>query len=193
MIRDAVVFLHGRGLGPESAAAVAEAFPTTDFLAPSGSVELHRGRTWFQNRGIGVAEASSVAAAEAHFFGWYEQQNLTGGPVWLCGFSNGGAFAGHLLMQHPQRFAGAALLSAPLVLPPWPIYGLGSKPVLYAHGGSSDTIVRRELYDSAAAYLTGDSGCIPTIRCYSAGHVISPEMVADLSTWFSNVRQDRHS
>lgn len=46
----------------------------------------------------------------------------------VCGFSNGGAFAGHLLMRHTDRFRGAALLSAPLVLPPWPAGVLRGKP-----------------------------------------------------------------
>ena len=60
------MLLHGRGLGPESADAVAPAFPGARLLAPEGGVALRRGRTWFENERIGVARPDSVAA-EAHF------------------------------------------------------------------------------------------------------------------------------
>jgi len=105
-----VVFLHGRGLGPESALAVVPAFPGARLLAPEGGVELRRGRTWFENERIGVARPDSVVAAEARLLAWCQSGPLAGRIAWLCGFSNGGAFAAHLLMRHPDRFRGAALL-----------------------------------------------------------------------------------
>ena len=49
-------------------------------------------------------------------------------------------------MRHPGRFRGAALLSAPLVLPPWPAGALRGKPVFYAQGNETDTVVGSEFY-----------------------------------------------
>ena len=183
-----VVFLHGRGLGPDSAATVAPAFLGVQLLTPEGGVVLRRGRTWFENERIGVARADSVAAAEARFLAWCEEGPLSGRAAWLCGFSNGGALAGHLLLRHPNRFHGAALLSAPLVLPPWPDRGLRGKPVLYVHGDAADTVVSPTFYASAEAYLAGPSECISVIRHLPIGHTVTPEIVDELGRWFTAVR-----
>lgn len=188
MSGESVVFLHGRALGPDNADAVAPAFPDVMLLAPVGGVALRRGHTWFENERIGVARADSVAEAEARFLRWCEEGPLRGRGAWLCGFSNGGAFAAHLLMRHPDRFRGAALLSAPLVLPPWPEGVLRGKPVLYLHGDETDTVVGPEFYAVAEAYLTGPAGCVPTIRRFSMGHEVGPDAVDELSRWFAAAR-----
>lgn len=185
-----VVFLHGRALGPESAEAVAPAFPGVTLLAPEGGVALRRGHTWFENEHIGVARANSVVEAELRFLRWCREGPLRGRAAWLCGFSNGGAFAAHLLMRHPDRFRGAALLSAPLVLPPWPDGALRGKPVFYAHGDESDTVVEPVFYAAAEAYLSGPAGCAATVRRYPVGHAVAPAMVGDLATWFAAARTE---
>lgn len=183
-----VVFLHGRALGPDSAVAVAPAFPGVTLLAPEGGVALRRGHTWFENERVGIARADSVAVAEARFFRWCETGPLQGGAAWLCGFSNGGAFAAHLLIRHATRFHGAALLSAPLVLPPWPEGALRGKPVLYAHGGAADTVVGPDFYAEAESYLAGPAACIPTIRHLPIGHEVGPDAVDELGRWFADAR-----
>lgn len=188
-----VVFLHGRGLGPETAAAVRPAFPDALLLAPAGGVALRRGRTWFENERVGVARPDSVAAAEAAFLLWCRGGSLDGRAAWLCGFSNGGAFAAHLLMRHPGRFRGAALLSAPLVLPPWPHGALGGKPVFYAHGEAADTVVDPAFYEAAERYLTGPAGCAATIRRHPIGHQVTPEVVGELGAWFAVARRSSGS
>ena len=190
---DIVVYLHGRGLGPESAGVVVPALPGARLLMPEGGVVLRRGRTWFENERIGIARADSVATAEARFLAWCQDGPLAGRVAWLCGFSNGGAFAGHLLIRHPGRFRGAALLSAPLVLPPWPVGALRGKPVLYAHGDETDTVVGQEFYAQGEAYLTGPAGCTATIRHYPIGHVVMPEVIDDLRAWFTAVRDARRT
>ncbi len=189
--RAAVVFLHGRGLGLETAAEVAHAFPEVDLLAPTGGVALRRGHTWFENERIGIARPDSVAAAEQHLLAWCEDGPLRGRPAWLCGFSNGGALAAHLLIRHPARFLGAALLSAPLVLPPWPDHALAGKPILYAHGDERDEVVTPDFYEAAEAYLLGPSASAVTDRRLPAGHAIDPAMVVELGQWFEAVRGKR--
>jgi phospholipase/carboxylesterase len=180
-----VVFLHGRGLGPETLSEVRRAFPTAWVLAPQGGVTLKRGHTWFLNERIGIARPESLAKAIVRFMRWFDSGETHSGKAWLCGFSNGGAFAASLLLAHPDRFLGAALLSAPLVLPPWPAGGLVGKPVFYAHGGVQDTVVPREMFDAARAYLVGPSGADVTSRSYDIGHVVADEEVSDLAMWFA--------
>jgi phospholipase/carboxylesterase len=182
-----VVFLHGRGLGPETLSEVRRAFSTARVLAPQGGVTLKRGHTWFLNQRIGVARPESLAEATVRFMRWFDSEETDSGKAWLCGFSNGGAFAASLLLAHPDRFLGAALLSAPLVLPPWPAGGLAGKLVFYAHGGVQDTVVPREMFDAARAYLEGPSGAEVTSRSYDIGHVVADEEVSDLAMWFARV------
>ncbi len=183
-----VVFLHGRGQGPETVEAVRPGFPDADLVAPRGGVKLRHGRTWFENVRTGVAVEDSVLAAERLVLRWLDARPRLGRPV-LCGFSNGGALAGHLLIRHPARFAGAALLAAPLVLPPWPDGALKGVPVLYARGDATDTVVDAAFYDEAEAYLAGVSGAKATLRRYASGHEIAPEMVADCRRWFQSLDQ----
>ena len=183
-----VVFLHGRVLDPDSVRAVAPAFPGATLLAPQGGVALRRGHTWFENERIGIARADSVADAGARFLRWCEEGPLRSRAAWLCGFSNGGAFAAHLLMRHPDRFHGAALLSAPLVLPPWPEGALRGKPVLYLHSDEADTVVGPEFYAEAEVYLTGPAGCTLTVRRLPVGHEVGPDAVDELGRWYADVQ-----
>jgi phospholipase/carboxylesterase len=193
METDIVVFLHGRGLGPETVQQVAPAFDGAELLAPQGGVGLRHGHTWFENERIGVARPESVASAEARLLAWCDGAPLNGRQAWLCGFSNGGAMAAHLLMRHPRRFAGAALLSAPLVLPPWPAGALKGKPVLYAHGDAADTIVGQDFYSEAEAYLGGPSGAELTLRRFPIAHIISDDVASVLGDWFQRVSRPASS
>jgi phospholipase/carboxylesterase len=179
-----VVFLHGRGQGPQTVEEVAAAFATARIVAPRGGVSLRRGTTWFENARIGVARPESVAQAEGRFLDWLEAELGPGCRPWLCGFSNGGAFAAHLLMRHPRCFAGAALLSAPLVLPPWAPGALSGKPVFYGRG-ARDAMVPRAMFEEAEAYLDGPSGAAVTRHVYDIAHEIDPGEVRDLSAWFA--------
>ncbi len=182
-----VIFLHGRGLGPETASGVRPAFPTARVLAPRGTVPLKRGHTWFLNERIGVAKPESVTEATTRFMDWLDSAGFELRQVWLCGFSNGGAFAASLLLAYPDRFLGAALLSAPLVLPPWPAGRLAGKAIFYAHGGAQDTVVPQDMFAAATAYLNGPSGADVTLRSYDIGHAIAEEEITDLAAWFATV------
>jgi len=182
-----VVFLHGRGLGPKTADEIASAFDRAELMAPVGGVALRHGHTWFENVETGIARPESVEAAEQRLLDWLDGNVADGQHIWLAGFSNGGAMAGHMLLRHPHLFRGAALFGAPLVLPPWPAGVLKDKDVLYAHGDASDGIVDQTYYLAASSYLTETSGARCVVRCYAASHHVTPEMIADARRWFADV------
>jgi phospholipase/carboxylesterase len=179
-----VIFFHGRGLGPESVSEVASSFAGARVLAPQGGVALSRGATWFENVSIGVARPESVAAAEERFLGWLDDSVDPQVRPWLCGFSNGGAFAGHLLLRFPAKFRGAAVLGAPLVLPPWPPGAFKGKPLLYCRG-LRDEVIPSPMFEATEDYLANESGGEITICRYDAAHEISAKMAGDLALWFS--------
>lgn len=179
-----LIFLHGRGQSPALVHQVAPAFKAARVIAPTGRVALRLGTTWFENVSVGIARAESVETAAGRFMAWLGHSVPTGRRPWLCGFSNGGAFAGHLLMRHPEHFAGAALLSAPLVLPPWQPGALRGKPVFYGRG-DDDRVVPGDHFEAAEHYLGGASGALLTTRRYPCGHEMHPEEGNDLAAWFS--------
>ncbi len=179
-----VIFLHGRGQSPGLVRDVARAFASARILAPEGGVSLRRGTTWFENSTVGVAHRDSVDEAEARFMPWLSRTVAAPCRPWLCGFSNGGAFAGHLLTRHAERFAGAALLSAPLVLPPWKAGALQAKPVFYGRG-DRDRVVPSAMFEAAEAYLADSSGSLLARHVYRCGHEIDAEEVQDVAAWFA--------
>jgi pimeloyl-ACP methyl ester carboxylesterase len=93
-------------------------------MAPPGGIALRRGYTWVENERIGVPIPASVADARERFDTWLASAVPHESDLWLCGFSNGGVFAGQLLLSRPERYRGAIFLCAPFVLPPWPPNGL---------------------------------------------------------------------
>lgn len=182
-----VIFFHGRGLGPETVSQVRRGFPAATIIAPQGGISWRSGHTWFLNERIGIAKRDSVAAAIDGFMAWLDSLILEPRETWLCGFSNGGAFAATLLLEFPSRFRGAALLSAPMVLPPWPADRLIGKGIFYAHGSEKDSVVPAAMFESATVYLRDSSGADVRIRTYDVGHQICDGEVTDLAAWFHEV------
>ncbi len=87
-------------------------------------------------------------------------------------------------MRHAERFAGAALLSAPLVLPPWKAGALRAKPVFYGRG-DRDRVVPSAMFEAAEAYLADASGSLLARHVYRCGHEIDAEEVQDVAAWFA--------
>jgi phospholipase/carboxylesterase len=84
------------------------------YVAVRAPIAEGAGYAWFANRGIGRPVAASLAETTTWFRGWLDEVAPGGRPVVLVGFSGGAAFAGGLLLQEPQRFAGAAVLHGTL-------------------------------------------------------------------------------
>ena len=107
--------------------------------------------------------------------------------VYLLGFSQGAIMTLGTTLLRPDVVAGSVLMSgrtlAPLtsqVAPPQALEGL---PLLVTHGTEDEVLpVRngrsiRDLLESLPVHLT--------YREYSAGHEVTPEMLADVAEWLS--------
>lgn len=179
-----VIFFHGRGLDEGTVEQVAHGFRGARILAPRGPITKHRGYTWFENERIGVADPASVQAAVLYVDAWLGRTVPQGTKPWLCGFSNGGALVGRLLLDRPERYSGGAILSGPLIDgPPWPAGRLQGMPLFYARG-TQDTIVQPALFVSAECYLRDESGADVEFARFAAGHEITIPGVEALSKWF---------
>jgi phospholipase/carboxylesterase len=181
-----VIYLHGRGANETSVDVVRPAFDKVQLLAPRGRLAEGAGYAWFRNRAPGFADHASlrteVLALEEAVDRSCPQSNL-----WLCGFSNGAAMAAALLLSRPHRYAGALLLSGPIVdEQPWPPQRLKGLPVLMMYG-ADDWLIPRALFHQTADYLQGSSGARATVAEVAGGHEISSTALQTMQHWLAGL------
>jgi phospholipase/carboxylesterase len=181
-----VVLLHGRGSNEREILELAAHLPDgLAYAAVRAPIEEGGGYAWFANRGIGRPVAESLRENMDWFTTWLDSAAAPGRPVVLVGFSGGAAFAGGLVLDHPSRYAGAAILygtlpfDAGVPVTPGRLAGL---PVLVAQG-EQDTVIPRELLDATWHYLTNASGAPAWASRHPGGHGISASSLAELGGW----------
>ncbi|WP_320537531.1 serine esterase [Pseudarthrobacter sp. IC2-21] len=183
-----VVLLHGRGSNEREilslAAHLPEAFAYTAVRAP---IAEGGGYAWFANRGIGRPTPESLAEQMAWFRRWLDDYSPAGRPVILVGFSGGAAFAGGLVLEDPNRYAGAAILygtlpfEAGVPVTPGRLAGLS----VFVAQGDQDRVIPAELLARTWEYLTTDSAATVHTRRDPGGHQISAQTLNELGTWIS--------
>jgi phospholipase/carboxylesterase len=183
-----VVLLHGRGSNEADIIGLASHLAHGPaYAAVRAPIAEGGGYAWFANRGIGRPVAESLAQTMAWFRTWLDEVAPAGRPVVLVGFSGGAAFAGGLLLQDPQRFAGAAILYGTLPfdagVPVTPAR-LAGVPVFVAQG-DQDSVIPRELLDRTWTYLLGDSAAPAYARRDPGGHGLTEETAAALGPWIA--------
>ncbi|HEY0952821.1 serine esterase [Nocardioides sp.] len=187
--RPLVVLLHGRGADERGIVGLAGHLPAgASYAAVRAPIAEGGGYAWFANRGIGRPVAESLTDTMAWFRGWLDRVAPAGRPVVLVGFSGGAAFAGGLLLDEPDRYAGAAILHGTLPFEagvPVTSARLAGVPVFVAQG-DADTVIPRELLDRTWSYLTGDSGAAAYAHRDPGGHGLSAGTVAELGAWLSD-------
>ncbi|HVE94844.1 MAG TPA: hypothetical protein VNB24_07985, partial [Acidimicrobiales bacterium] len=125
----------------------------------------------------------------AWFRSWLDGVTPAGRPVLLVGFSGGAAFAGGLILDDPQRFAGAAILygtlpfDAGVPTTPERLTGLS---VLVVHG-DADVVIPRELLERTWTYLHGDAGSTTTGVRDPGGHGLTANALGELNRWVTEV------
>ncbi|MET0422692.1 MAG: hypothetical protein ABW046_02380 [Actinoplanes sp.] len=183
-----VVLLHGRGSNEREILTLADHLPAGfAYAAVRAPIAEGGGYAWFANRGIGRPVAESLRTGLDWFRAWLDEAAPPGRPVILVGFSGGAAFAGGLLLDDPQRYAGAGILYGTLPFDagvPTTPGRLTGVPVVVAQG-DHDTVIPRELLDRTWTYLTGDSGATTTARRDPVGHGIAAPALAAVSDWLA--------
>ena len=188
-----VVLLHGRGSNEADIVALADHLPDhLDYAAVRAPISEGGGYAWFANRGIGRPVAESLADTMAWFRTWLDAVAPAGRPVVLVGFSGGAAFAGGLVLDDPERYAGAAILYGTLPFDagvPTTPGRLARLPLLVVHG-DADVVIPRELLERTWTYLHGDAGSATTGVRDPGGHNLSAAAVEALNRWLLVPRID---
>ncbi|GLY27911.1 hypothetical protein [Kineosporia sp. NBRC 101731] len=183
--RPLVVLLHGRGSNEADIIGLAGHLPEgAQYVAVRAPIAEGGGYAWFANRGIGRPRAQSLRETMDWFTAWLDP--FAGErPVYLVGFSGGAAFAGGLILDRPQRFAGAAILYGTLPFDagvPVDADHLAGLPVFVGQG-LDDVVIPRELLDRTWQYLTDGSGALVHALRAPGGHGVSMPVLEDLCTW----------
>ncbi|ROO85317.1 phospholipase/carboxylesterase [Actinocorallia herbida] len=183
-----VVLLHGRGSNERDIIGLADLLPDDAvYTAVRAPISEGGGYAWFANRGIGRPLAASLAEGITWFRAWLDGVAKSGRPVFLVGFSGGATFAGGLLLDAPERFAGLATLYATLPfdagIPTTP-GRLTGVPVLVAQG-DADTVIPVDLQARTWKYLHDESGALVTALRSPGGHALTRGDIAALSTWIT--------
>jgi len=190
-----LVSLHGQGQSGERqrhwlegalpshfAAAFPDGFHAHEVRRPDRPIRLGYG--WYLYTGDEEAFRRSLIESETTLWRVIDATvaALDADParVWLHGFSQGAYLAHCVACRSPARLAGWIAQAGRLK---WEflgerIAGLSGKPVLVQHGrqDASLEVTRAE----RGVQVLRDSGADVEWRLYDAGHVITPEMVADV-------------
>jgi phospholipase/carboxylesterase len=186
-----VVFLHGRGADENDLIDLADGLPNAyTYASVRAPVRAEfGGYTWFRNRGIALPVPESLRESIAGFRAWLDDPGIgcATRPCYLFGFSAGMMMASALLLDDPQRFAGAVLLSGaiPLDAIDAPLDGrFAALPIFYARG-TYDDVIPQHLVTQSERYLRERSGADLTVHTYPHEHSISNRELEDIADWFS--------
>jgi len=190
-----VILFHGRGSNEHDLLPIAEELPPKfSFVALRGPIAMDfGGYTWFENRGLGRPLGESLRASVDLVQAWIDgldESRYDTKRIVLFGFSAGMLIASALLLDRPERFRGAVLLSGTL---PWDNGAIepaadrfANIPIFYGRG-SADEVIPLDLVARSVAYLENDSGADLTARLYPIDHMISDEELRDIGEWLTKV------
>ncbi len=187
-----VVFFHGIGEDESLLQAVAETLPdVAAYVSLRGPYAVGRGYCWFRQV-EGRMEHESFTAAMAWFDAWLDEMAPDGRPVFVAGFSAGGAMAGTLVLENPDRYVGAAVLSGALPLEPRGLNvpgRLAGLPVFLAQS-EQDMVIPPQFTRETWDYLISESGAPVVARRDPGGHEVSAGTAEELGDWI--VRRIQH-
>jgi phospholipase/carboxylesterase len=189
-----VLLLHGRGADEHDLIDVADALPPAfAYASARAPVALPGGGyNWFEDRGVARPVTRSLRGSIDGVRAWLDGPDTAAfnrERTYLFGFSAGMMMGGALLLDDPDRFAGAVLLSgaiafdADVAVTPQRLAG---KPIFYGYG-TFDDVIPAERVERSVKYLREQSGAVLAEHDYPHGHGISDRELADIRAWLEGV------
>jgi phospholipase/carboxylesterase len=191
-----LLLLHGRGTDEQDLLPLAAELDPRLFVVSARAPHEFPwgGHFWYDldPQGVGYPEAATLNASlerlDRFLAEIVEKYPIDPKRLFAGGFSMGAAMSATLALLHPDRVAGAAILSGYLPiqanLPFRPAEASGH-PIFEAHG------IYDEVIPVLAGRLTRDAlSRMPvdlTYREYPIGHQISNDELRDLSAWLTAV------
>ena len=183
-----IIAIHGLGDSPQGFRSLLEEFdrPARVILPRGLDPEEPTGWSWFPIRARdpdveGLAQGIDRAAkALAPAIAKLTTERPTVGKPIVTGFSQGGMLSFELAVHHGELFAAALPVGGWLPDPLWPQTKNPSTPPILAFHGDADAAVRYEPTKAAVEHLRGLGYSVELETYVGVGHMISPEIYADL-------------
>jgi phospholipase/carboxylesterase len=178
-----VVALHGNGTSEHSMIEVSPWLPhgPVAYVAVRAPIEQGTGYSWYR-------DPDDLPATCRWLLDWLDTEGDPDRPVLLLGFREGVTLAGALVLDAPERFAGAALVYGALPLgagPPGPPAALAGMPVFLAVG-TDDRRTPAELLDRTWNWLARSSGAPLWAERGPGGDQLAGGVVAALGKWLAD-------
>lgn len=188
--------LHGRGANAMDLLGLAPYLCGGRFLmiCPQGPVEMpigpgSVGHAWFPTTTGGARDLPALRAADEQVKAFMDdalaRYPVDPRKVVVLGFSQGGAMAHGLMLENPQRFAAAVVLSSWLSQELVDLFARSNAPsyppVLVQHGLRDELVSVDRARDSIE--ILRNLRVPVTYREYDMGHEITARSLADLSAW----------
>ncbi len=201
-----VIWLHGLGADGSDFLPIVDQFdltrlPPTRFVfphAPQRAVTINLGYVmpaWYDIVALDPTapeDAAGLYASIATVEDLIDREGARGIParrIVIAGFSQGGNVALNAALRHPQRLAGAMVLSAYLGLPQRLAQEASAAnrtlPLFMAHG-EADTVVPPGLAQASRAQLEA-LGYAVEWHTYPMGHSVCAEELRDIEDWLVRV------
>jgi phospholipase/carboxylesterase len=178
-----VVALHGNGTSEHSLIEISPWLPhgPVAYVAVRAPIEHGTGYSWYLDQ-------DGLPGACGWFLDWLDTEGDPDRPVLLLGFREGATLAGALVLDAPERFAGAALVYGALPFDaglPMPRGALAGMPVFLAVG-TDDPRTPTELLDRTWDWLAAGSGAPVWAERGPGGDRLAGGVVAALATWLGD-------
>jgi phospholipase/carboxylesterase len=182
--RPLLVLMHGRGSHEHDLFALAPLLPSEAVIASlRAPLQLGDNFSWFPAGDPGLPSPIAAAGATEAVLEWLDTVP-SAGPVWLLGFSQGGAMATQLMRFAPERFTAAVILSGFVIAGELPGDATleVSRPPMFWGRDPVDPVITQAAVQRTAEWLPAHSSL--TMREYAAiGHSISREELDDVNAF----------
>ncbi len=187
--RPLLVLLHGRGSHERDLISLAPLLPPDAVLASlRAPMTLGDGYTWFPPAEPGQPDLDAATASATAVLEWLDGV-APAGPVWLMGFSQGGAMVTQLLRLAPERFSAFVCLSGFSV--PGELPGDAAletlRPPLFWGRDPADPVIPQSAIERTAAWLPAHT-TLTTHQYSGVYHSISREEIDDIVAFLQTTR-----
>jgi len=205
-IRCSVIWLHGLGASGNDFAPIVPELGIQDELgirfifphAPNIPVSINGGAVmpaWYDISEMDLmkrADSAGITQSSATITDMINDEIAMGiepSKIVVAGFSQGGVIAFDAGLRFPSTLAGIMALSTYIpmcdTLPNATQSGNGDIPIFYGHG-SFDTVIPIDQAESSRHFLE-ESGYSVEWNSYPMEHSVSPQEIAHIKTWLTNV------
>jgi phospholipase/carboxylesterase len=185
-----ILLLHGTGGDENDLIPVGRAVaPGAALLSPRGGVMEHGAPRFFSRIAPGVFDEAEVRSRAAQLAQWItdaaEHYKIDLARLYALGYSNGANIATAVMLLHPGKIAGAALLRPMPIFKPTELPQLHGAPILISAGQEDPTVHVSDV--EKLADTLANAGARVDVAIQNAGHDLTPADFNVVKQWLAQI------